>query len=190
VSGYLFTSDWFSQHIPTWEKYVKPRFTSGDEQRRFLEVGSYEGRSTVWILENLLTRWNDKMVCVDHFDASYKETFFRNVARFIIFGTVRTEERESFEALCALNQENSRFDGIYIDAGHMAKETLSDLVLSWPLLKRGGILIIDDYEYHADKWPRTPTLQTPKPAIDVFLRMYKKDLVMVHKGYQVMVEKL
>jgi predicted O-methyltransferase YrrM len=191
VSKYTFTADWFSQHIPNWEKYVKPRFSGLDSGKRFLEIGSYEGRSTVWILENLLTNWKDQITCIDHFDAMYRDNFFSNMKAFEPELKVRVLKSDSFHALADLNVSPSRrYDGIYIDGGHRAKETLSDLVLSWPLLRHGGIMIVDDYKYHSDKWPPTPKIETPKPAIDAFLKMYKKELKVVHKGYQVMVEKL
>jgi hypothetical protein len=59
-------------------------------------------------------------------------------------------------------------------------------VLSWPLLKQGGLMTFDDYE-----WQQDPNvLRRPKPAIDAFLTVYKTRYRLVHKGYQVTVEKL
>ena len=36
-------------------------------------------------------------------------------------------------------------DLIYIDGSHLAKDVLSDAILSWKLLKPSGVMIFDDY---------------------------------------------
>src|SRR5438105_12002910 len=46
-----FSIDWFSQHIPLWEFLVKQHLQGRD---KFLEIGSFEGRSACWLIENAL----------------------------------------------------------------------------------------------------------------------------------------
>jgi predicted O-methyltransferase YrrM len=60
-----YAADYFSQHIPLSARLlacyrVRPRL-------RFLEVGSYEGRSAVWLLSNILTHPTSRLYCVDTF---------------------------------------------------------------------------------------------------------------------------
>ena len=45
-----FTSDWFSHNIPDWDKY-KPMFYD-KEDMHCLEIGAWEGRSTLYIAQN------------------------------------------------------------------------------------------------------------------------------------------
>ena len=45
-----FTQDWFSHNIPGLESIVKLLPSNKD----ILEIGSFEGRSTCWLLENVL----------------------------------------------------------------------------------------------------------------------------------------
>lgn len=52
-SGYAFTSDYVSEHIPRWRDLFEEY--RGQPDVRMLEIGSYEGRSAVWFLENVLT---------------------------------------------------------------------------------------------------------------------------------------
>src|SRR5262245_40452971 len=48
-----FTVDWHSHNISHWRRILE-RYR-GQVGVRVLEIGSYEGRSTVWLLENILT---------------------------------------------------------------------------------------------------------------------------------------
>ena len=60
MTDYKFTQDWFSWAPPVWEK-LTPMLP---EYRAFLEIGSFEGRSTVWIIENMMNP-GDWIDCVD-----------------------------------------------------------------------------------------------------------------------------
>jgi hypothetical protein len=62
---------------------------------------------------------------------------------------------------------------------------LADAVLAWPLLKRGGVMIFDDY-----KWTKlSPDYFRPKPAIDAFMKCMTPELNVLDIQYQVFVEK-
>lgn len=81
----------------------------------------------------------------------------------------------------------TQFDFIYLDASHFAKDTLLDLTLAFELLKVGGIMGIDDYEW---TWGKPlPSYATPKPAVDAFLEAYKSTYELLVKGYQVHIKK-
>ena len=60
-----------------------------------------------------------------------------------------------------------------------------DSLLSWPLLRCGGILIWDDYLLR----PAKPLRQRPQQAIDAFLQWHEDELKLLHKDFQVIVEK-
>ena len=40
-----------------------------------------------------------------------------------------------------------RFDLAYIDGSHMAADVYRDAALTWPLMKSGGVILFDDYEW-------------------------------------------
>ena len=61
MTDYKFTKDWFSWAPPVWEQLI-PSLPSG--RRSFLEIGSFEGRSTIWIIENMMNP-GDWIDCVD-----------------------------------------------------------------------------------------------------------------------------
>ena len=60
MSEYQFTKDWFQWSPPVWEKII-PHLP---ERKSFLEVGSFEGRSAVWIIENMMVDGGE-IVCID-----------------------------------------------------------------------------------------------------------------------------
>jgi len=60
MTDYKFTQDWFSWAPPVWSQLIE--FLP--ERRSFLEIGSFEGRSTVWTIENMM-RPGDWIDCVD-----------------------------------------------------------------------------------------------------------------------------
>ena len=62
MSEYQFTKDWFNWAPPVWEQLI-PMLPHG-RVRRFLEIGSFEGRSMVWIAENMMNP-GDTLNCVD-----------------------------------------------------------------------------------------------------------------------------
>jgi len=64
---------------------------------------------------------------------------------------------------------DERFDCIYIDADHRAAGVLEDAVLSWRLLKGGGIMILDDYGWNLYENP----FKCPKRGIDAFLDAFQ-----------------
>ena len=61
MSEYKFTKDWFNWAPEVWTQLIPLLPESG---RNFLEIGSFEGRSMVWIVENMMGP-GDWIDCVD-----------------------------------------------------------------------------------------------------------------------------
>jgi predicted O-methyltransferase YrrM len=79
------------------------------------------------------------------------------------------------------------FNFYYVDGSHIASDVMEDAILGWSLLKEGGIMIFDDYGWGA--YQDQPTMH-PKLAIDSFFAVFKDHIKLLHKGYQVVVEKI
>lgn len=60
MSEYQYTQDWFNWAPEVWEQLI-PLLP---KNKAFLEIGSFEGRSTVWIIENMMDE-GDWIDCVD-----------------------------------------------------------------------------------------------------------------------------
>lgn len=200
--NYLFTpsQDWFTHNIPTWDPFITSLLSSLPQNRapRALEVGSWEGRSAVYLLSKLCTSPSSLLVCIDHFDllntlagrerhAKVQHNLrltgspFRIIDEFSVPGLV-TLLREEIAAPPA----EAGFDFIYIDGSHEADDTFLDAELAWRLARNGALLILDDYE-----WDREPSASIHHPArgIDTFLSLHAGQFQLLHKGYQVILRK-
>ena len=181
TESYRFTSDWFSSRIGTWE--IQLRQFKNQADFRYLEVGVYEGRSFFWVLENLATHPSAQLYTVDIFPEDLFSRFNENLKRSRQPKKVVVKRGLSREILKYLPEEH--FDLIYIDGSHVGKEVLRDAILSWELLKSGGILVFDDYLMRPDM----PIDLTPKLAIDTFLTEFGDNIELMHKGWQIMAKK-
>jgi predicted O-methyltransferase YrrM len=189
--SYIFTHDWFTKYAPIWEHFLKP-FTN-EPHVRALEVGSFQGRSAVWMLENIMTHPTSQLTCIDTFEGSEEhkenekdklfEIFTHNIKLFE--DRVKVFKAESRDILRFLPKHNYHI--IYIDGDHHAASVLEDAVLAWYALKVGGVLIFDDYLWDVEEAPNLT--DRPKLAIDSFINVFSKKLKVIHCGYQVMILK-
>lgn len=179
-----FTQDWFSQNIPNMvgiQKYCKPK--------RILEIGVFEGRSTCWLLQNMLPA-DGTIVCVDTFEggeehahldmSATQATFMANVAE--VQGKDQNlilKVNQSFEVLLDLYSDNETFDFIYVDGSHEAINVLEDSVLAYRMLTLGGVMLWDDYRGGAGVGK----------AVDAFLRVYRGDVDIIVSNYQLGIRK-
>ena len=179
---YNFSDDFFTHHIPNWEEILG--HVKGKPNIHYLEVGVWEGRSFIWVLENILTHPTAKATGIDIFPGQVKEVFLANlkIGGFLEKVTVITGKSQI--RLRDLPIES--VDIIYIDGSHAAKDVLIDAVYSWQLLKNGGILILDDY-----RWRRNlPVESRPKIAIDSFISVFRGYVEVIHKDLQVILKKI
>src|SRR3989344_1721594 len=157
-----FLTDWFTEHIPVWEKQLQ--HMRNQPHLRFLEIGSWEGKSAVWLLQNILTHESARLTCIDHFPVIGHETIrkYAEVWRLKEPYPAQIDIEERFDANVrsigagqkvikgkGMSQELLRglplhtFDMVYVDGSHHAPDALRDIVLSWDLLKEDGIMIMD-----------------------------------------------
>jgi predicted O-methyltransferase YrrM len=192
-----FTRDYFDSLAPVWAQIFSPAVWKRDVPRVVVEVGAYEGRSSIWIAENLLTTPDSRLYCIDIWDLEGHEgaaerwaRFRANIAELPNADQVRAVRARSDDALADMRAQGLRADFVYIDGSHAAPQVLSDLVLAFGLLKRGGLIICDDYLWVDPRHPDDPLLR-PKMAIDAFTSIYARSIHMP-TGYparQVLIQK-
>jgi predicted O-methyltransferase YrrM len=193
----IFLFDWFSQNIPLWNQILKnykekPNLT-------FLELGVFEGLCTRWLLNNILTDPTSRIYCCDIFDdENYKIKYanifkhFKNLKIKDIFlnniniykNKVKIFEGYTSNILKLPEILQLSFDFVYIDACHESSNVLEDAILSFPLVKKNGIIIFDDYLQQD-----ILSIENPKIGIDSFLNSYKGLYEIINVGYQMIIKK-
>ncbi len=192
---YEFTEDWFSENNP--EKVVRQfdEFLSEfkDKPCMFLEIGSFEGMSTIWMLENILTEESSQIFCIDAWAEWTGDAFVRfvsNINKTGLKDKVHIVKGDSSEELRIFPKEY--FDFIYIDGNHDEKAVIKDAIGSFRILKKGGIIAFDDYLLGIS-YPNSPGSKamngSTKKAIDYFLDVFQDELEIIHKDYQVWIKK-
>ena len=178
-----FTEDWFSNNIELWKKQL---FKLKKKPINILEIGTFEGRSAIWLLKNILLHADSRLFCVDHWlykgehnDNVYK-TFVKNIEPYK--DKVHILKGYSQKMLRTLNKP--QFDFVYIDANRHSQNVLEDAVLSFPLMKPDAILIFDDYTHNKEH-----DINCPRPGIDAFLNMYANEISVLHTKWQVVIKK-
>lgn len=187
---YIFSKDWFSNNIPRWQQNLKKLIKKGKNTPLLaLEIGSFEGRSAIWTLENILVHPDSQIICVDNYDSvptrkrnAIKQRFLQNISSF--GDKISLIEDDSRNALKSPTILNKQFDLIYIDASRHSKNVLEDAILSLPLLKVGGYIVFDDYTSSKEH-----DYSCPKKGIDTFLDIFNDELKVEHASWQLIARK-
>ncbi|MEB3357532.1 MAG: tetratricopeptide repeat protein [Synechococcales bacterium] len=176
--NYEFSQDWFTHNIPIWQQHLQP--LCHQPHVRVLEIGSYQGMSACWLLDQVLTHPSARLVCID---PNFQPEFDRNLAKTA--GATKVIKRVGHSHAVLPTLARGTFDLIYIDGCHLADHVRKDGLLSLPLLKPGGFLIFDDYWWTDPAYPG----QDPKRGIDAVLRQAQAQLDVRHRGYQIIAQK-
>ena len=186
---YQFTNNWFQANAqPVWGQLIPMT-----APRRVLEVGSYEGASACYILDNVQAELEIELHCIDTWeggiesraggvaetDMSAVETRFKSnidLARSRRAGVTNIviHKMESVSALAKLLTDGCAdyFDFAYIDGSHQACDVLTDAVLTFRLLRPGGTLVFDDYLWSERLPGGVDPIRSPKIAIDAFTTIF------------------
>ncbi len=190
-----FTVNWFADHARMWEALHRD-FVQGHS--KFLEIGSFEGQSACWLLEHLNV--DGSLFCIDTWEGSpeiSREAVQESFDRFqrntdVVKGKsqrlVTMKCRSTVGLADLISQGHAEtFDFIYVDGGHRALETMTDMCMSWELLKPGGVMVIDDYLWGMEII--SPIEVKPKFAVDVFVAAFNPQLRTIACGMQYIVQK-
>jgi predicted O-methyltransferase YrrM len=190
------SADWFTGNVPSW-LMVFEKYKFYEKEIKALEIGSYEGLSSYFLLSKLPKA---HLTCVDTWQGldetcqglskyekgknidQLEETFDSNLSKFK--DRVSKFKGTSFSYFASVNGAN-QFDLVYIDGSHYCDDVLIDALKGFQLLKVGGVMIFDDYELNQYKH----TQHNPKTAIDSFLKIKIGKYKIVFLGWQLIVEK-
>ena len=180
-----------------------------DKKTMFLEIGVFKGNTSMWIADNVLKHPESKLIGVDPWEWSimprnrYPDDDIgkKSFADLLVHidnilkkynGRIKYFRGYSQDVLLNPFFVPKMFDCMYIDGHHTIHSVMRDFVLSWPLLKDGGIMIFDDYLMRRSTEVRE--------AVDLILKgmdgrrrgMFARDAkyTLLYKRYQVAIRKI
>jgi predicted O-methyltransferase YrrM len=198
-----FRTGWFFQDGIVWKEHLVDKYNNKSDIN-CLEIGSWEGMSTIFTAENMCNGENSKIDAIDIWNgdyitesSSYADGSNELLCRFVLntqkFDNLSAYRGTSFEVLSYFSTEvlagvREKYDFIYIDGSHWAKDALVDAVLSWEILKVGGIMVFDDVWWKAPNGSDQPHI-APHVTVKAFLDIYATMYSTVFDGYQHAVQK-
>lgn len=204
MSDLEFTADWFDKHRQIWDVLLPPM-----QAKRILEIGSYEGASTCYLIDTCAKDADIELHCIDTWQGSaehqhggndmkaVEDRFNRNVQRAISRASHKVDltvhKGPSDEKLAGLLAGSKRnyFDFIYVDGSHLASDVLLDGALALRLLRVDGLIVFDDYLWFENLREGKDPLQCPKIAIDAVVNNnFRKVEVLTAPLYQLFLTKL
>ena len=145
------------------------------------EIGCYYGKTTSTIVNRLAPHIpNLQYYAIDPFSTSVDvgedleeiyQIFIKNLNTFPYKDNIIFLRENSFDALVKLRSNKISPQLIYIDGDHTASTVLSDLVLSFEILERGGVIVCDDSTdwKFKDKNGITDPQMSPRMAVETFI---------------------
>lgn len=184
---YKHTQKWF---LVSEIKKKLLRFIDGKQTHNILEIGCFEGLSSVFFADNLLTQPDSKLTCVDPFlniatndhiqflqnneeaNFDYNIQHCQNSAQI----TVHKITSDDF-----FKTNTQQFDFIYIDGCHEPDFIMRDMENAFNVLTPNGIMWMDDY-CGGDGI-------SIKKTMDEFLYKHKGQYIVIHHQYQLAIVK-
>lgn len=181
-NNYHFTQDYFTYRIPVWTAHLQSFAAQPD--LKILEIGSFQGMSTCWLLDNVLTHASAELTCVAD---NFSELFAANLAKTGAKEKVTQLAGNVPQLLASLSPQT--YDVINFQSKCKLSDRLQqDVALAWQTLKVGGLALFNDYGWTN---PADPA-QNPKLGIDQFLNSLKGQWEIVRhapQAYQLIVQR-
>jgi predicted O-methyltransferase YrrM len=189
-------SDWYSGNYLYWLLTFKNFNYYNKEGLQILEIGSWEGLTSFFILHKLK---NANLTCVDTWggsdeqNASSIETmdvlvktesnFDNNLNKF--GDRLKKIKLDSFSYFNLYRQKN-HYDLIFVDGSHHCDDVIIDGIKAFEQLKIGGLLIFDDYFWRFYK----NDFDNPASAINNLLNSKSNSFKIICVYEQIIIQKL
>jgi len=160
-----------------------------------LEIGTYTGTSLIEIVKNIpnsfghgLDKWssyNENELLKNMGSLNVESSFYKNIKVEGLTERIKGIKSDSFDCLLEFIKNKNTFDLIYVDGSHLLLDCYADLILSWQILEKNGLMIIDDYLYNSSS-----LLDSPFESVNHFLKKYQNEIKILHKDYRIFLEKI
>jgi predicted O-methyltransferase YrrM len=167
-----------------------------------LEIGTYTGTSLIEMLKLYpeahgvaIDTWKNydetgQLILKEMEENNIERIFYDNVKNAGISDRVEAYNSDSVQQLAKFIKQNREFDFIYVDAGHKCLDCYGDMILAWQLLRRGGVMAVDDIKYNEDRVQNGEVLEWPKRAKEHFEEKFKGEYEVISDEYRWFIKKL
>ena len=149
-----------------------------DKKVNVLEIGTFEGMSFLFFQKYLQL---ENLYCVDVVE---NENFKLNKKKFKNYKFFNTSSDDFFKKIT-----NLKFDIIYVDGSHHAKDVYNDMINSHYNLKENGILIIDDFLLDVEFRRNKNYFDEVMAGVFMFFNE-KIDYKIIYTGHQLILKKI
>lgn len=189
------------EHLDFWNK-IKEHINF-ENKIECLEIGSHEGQSAMFFLKHFLLNKESSLLCCDIWIKShwlynnplglcYEDIFDYNIRE--------NDKNKQIKKYMGANNKlykeewfvDKEYDIIYIDDIHTKESTILNVKNCLPKLKKGGIIIFDDYDKHKGSYPiehASKYCDPVKEVVDDYIKN-NNDIEIIHKEYQIFLKKI
>jgi hypothetical protein len=187
MNRYKYSQTWF---LGSEIRNILGNFLDNSKENNILEIGCFEGLSSVFFADNFLFNNKSSLTCVDPFlsitDNDHREFLQNNEESNFDFNISICENsnriiKHRITSDMFFENNVNFYNFIYIDGCHEIEFIKRDMDNSFRILQKNGILWMDDY-LGGDGI-------SIKNTINTFLEQYKDKYEIIHSGYQIAIKK-
>jgi len=189
MDKYKYTKTWF---INSEIRHILKNYLNTNTTNKILEIGCYEGLSSVFFADNFIDNSNSTLTCVDPFlnidNNDHMEYLKNNEELNFDFNLLqcKNQNKITIHKITSdnffLNNTNT-YNFIYIDGSHELDQITKDMENSFNILEQNGIMWMDDYGGNF----KTNNIYN---TMNIFLEKYKNKYELLHSNYQLAIKKL
>ena len=196
---YNWTNDLPENSIEDFLAVIDEVNQNKEGNKKILEIGTFVGTSAIKLVEMIK---NSEITVIDVWENyneqggvegtvdkikenNIEQIFYKNIERSELKHLFTIKKGNSFDVLLDLNKNNKKFDVIYVDGSHTLLDSYTDILLSFELLQKGGVMIIDDVPFN-----KGDMLNSPLEGVKYFVEKYGKRIRILKNGYRLFIEKL
>lgn len=187
MDNYKYTQKWFL-HSELYSKLFN--FLDKSKKNKILEIGCFEGLSSVFFADNFIDNQYSSLTCVDPFlttDYNDHASLLQNNEELNFdfnISNCKNSEKITVHKITSdkfFENNNQTYNFIYIDGSHDIEFIKRDMENSFNVLEKDGIMWMDDYE-------GGDGIQI-KNTMNNFLIKYNEQYDFIHAGYQLAIRK-
>jgi predicted O-methyltransferase YrrM len=184
MNHYKYSQSWF---IGSEINNSLVNFLDKSKENKILEIGCFEGLSSVFFADNFIDSQKSNLTCVDPFlniTDNDHSNFLQNNEEINFdynISNCKNSDKIIIHKITSDNffeHNNQKYNFIYIDGCHKLDYIKRDMEKSFNVLEKNGIMWMDDYGSGEIK-----------NTMNEFLEKYNGQYELIHSGYQLAIKK-